>query len=207
MEIFLETGRLALRRLTMDDADHLVALHGDPEVMRFLTGGRPNTREEIEREWLPQFLSYYERCPSFGYWAVIEQETGAFLGWCCFRPFEGSELDEVELGYRLNRSAWGKGYATELARALIDKGFRELGVRRVMAQTMTVNLGSRRVMEKAGLHYVRTFFEEWPESIPGSEHGDVEYAITRKEWEQKDGVRAEQPTAGDSPGQGLPSPS
>lgn len=182
MEIFLKTNRLVLRRLTMDDADHFVALHGDPEVMRFLTGGRPNTREEIEGEWLPQFLSYYDRYPNFGYWAVIEKETGAFLGWCCFRPYEESGPGEVELGYRLNRSAWGKGYATELARALVDKGFRELGVQRVMAQTMTVNLASRRVMEKAGLRFVLTFFEEWPDSISGSEHGDVEYAITREDW-------------------------
>ena len=182
METYLETEWLTLRRFSTDDVGHLTALHGDPEVMRFLTGGRPNTREEIEREWLPQFLSSYERYPGFGYWAAIETATGAFLGWCCLRPYDEREPGKVELGYRLNQSAWGKGYATELARALIDKGFHELGVERVMAQTMTVNLASRRVMEKAGLRYVRTFFEEWPEVIPGSEHGDVEYAITREEW-------------------------
>jgi RimJ/RimL family protein N-acetyltransferase len=64
-------------------------------------------------------------------------------------------------------------------------GFNQPGVQRVMAHTMTVNVASRRVMEKAGLRYVRTFFEEWPESIEGSEQGDVEYALTRDEWERQ----------------------
>ena len=87
--------------------------------------------------------------------------------------------DEPELGYRLRRSAWGKGYATEGSRALIRKGFTELGVRRVVAETMAVNTASRRVMEKAGLTLVRTFHQEWPDRIPGDEHGDVEYALTQ----------------------------
>src|SRR5919201_1934209 len=88
----------------------------------------------------------------------------------------------VELGYRLPRSAWGKGYATEGSRALVDKAFHELGAQRVRAETMTVNTASRRVMEKAGLNYVRTFHLEWPEEIEGTAEGDVEYAITRHEW-------------------------
>jgi RimJ/RimL family protein N-acetyltransferase len=88
----------------------------------------------------------------------------------------------VELGYRLRRDSWGKGYATEGSIALIRKGFTELGVHRVFAETMAVNVGSRRVMEKAGLRYVRTFHQDWPERIPGDEHGDVEYALTRAEW-------------------------
>ena len=66
---------------------------------------------------------------------------------------------------------------------MIDKGFSEFGVERVNAETMAVNVGSRRVMEKAGLRYVRTFDAEWPVPIPGDEEGDVEYAITRAEWE------------------------
>ena len=72
----------------------------------------------------------------FGLWAAIEKSTGAFLGWFAFHPLEGCGSDEVELGYRLKKSSWGKGYATEGSRALIRKGFAELGVRRVFAQTM-----------------------------------------------------------------------
>jgi RimJ/RimL family protein N-acetyltransferase len=187
--VLLETERLLLRRFTPDDADSLVALDGDPDVMRYITGGRPTPREVIERETLPRYLGYYDRHPGYGMWAAIEKATGRFLGWFGFRPPEGAPDGEVELGYRLRRDAWGGGYATEGARALIRKGFAELGVRRVVASTMAVNVGSRRVMEKAGLRFVRTFHAEWPERIPGDEHGDVKYALTRDEWERsRDGM-------------------
>ena len=94
--------------------------------------------------------------------------------------------DEVELGYRLRKSFWGKGYATEGSRALIDKGFAELGVQRVAAFTMVVNVASRRVMEKAGLTpRTRTFHQPWPDYIEGEEEGDVEYALLRSEWEEQ----------------------
>ncbi len=138
MQVYLETERLILRRMTADDLDSLVALDSDPAVMRFLTGGKPTPREEIERRYLPRVLGYYERYKGKGAWAAIERSTGAFLGWASNRPVE-DRPDEVELGYRLRREAWGKGYATEAARALIDKSFTELGVQRVVANTMTVN--------------------------------------------------------------------
>jgi len=89
------------------------------------------------------------------------------------------------LGFRLRRSAWGKGYATEGSRALVEKAFAELGARRVWAETMTVHIASRRVMEKAGLKYVRTFHQEWPYEIEGEAEGDVEYALTRSDWDRE----------------------
>jgi RimJ/RimL family protein N-acetyltransferase len=159
MEIFLETERLVLRRFTEDDVDNLVELDSDPEVMRFINGGH-------------------------GFWAVVEKSTGRFIGWFHFRPVQGAPPDEIELGYRLVKSAWGKGYATEGSRALIEKGFTEHGVRRVFASTMVVNVASRRVMEKAGLQFVRVFHQPWPDYIEGEEEGDVEYALLRSEWEQ-----------------------
>jgi RimJ/RimL family protein N-acetyltransferase/ketosteroid isomerase-like protein len=183
MQIFLETERLVLRRFTADDVDNLVELDGDPEVMQFITGGRPTPREEIENEFLPAFLGYYERFAGYGFWAAVEKSSGRFLGWFHFRPPPGAEDDEVELGYRLHKSAWGQGYATEGSRALIEKGFAEHGVRRVVASTMVVNVGSRRVMEKSGLKLVRTFHQPWPDYIEGEEKGDVEYALIRSEWE------------------------
>ncbi len=186
MNIFLETERLVLRRFAEDDADNLFGLDSDPEVMRFLTGGEPTPRGEIEDDVLPAFLRYYERFSGFGFWAAIEKGTGEFLGWFHFRPPEGDSPDNVELGYRLRRCAWGKGYATEGSRALIRKGFAELGVRRVFAETMAVNHASRRVMEKSGLSYVRTFRQEWPYRIEGEEHGDVEYALGKEEWERRE---------------------
>jgi RimJ/RimL family protein N-acetyltransferase len=184
MHVFLETDRLILRQFTMNDVDHLVELDGDPDVMHFITGGRATLRDEIEHDVLPAFLRYYERFAGYGFWAAIEKSTGDFLGWFHFRPKDGSPLDEVELGYRLRKSAGGKGYATEGSRALIRKGFTELGVGCVVAETMAVNMASRRVMGKAGLRFVRAFHQEWPDSIPGDEHGDVEYSLTDAEWKR-----------------------
>jgi RimJ/RimL family protein N-acetyltransferase len=180
MDVFLDTERLLLRRFTVADVDDLVELDSDPEVMRFLTNGRPTPREKIERETLPRIIRDYERLRGLGRMAAIERSTGAFLGWIGLDPPEsGGPDDELELGYRLRRSAWGRGYATEGSLALIRRAFDEFGVRRIWAQTMAVNLASRRVMEKAGLRYVRTFHLRWNDPIPGTEHGEVEYALDR----------------------------
>jgi RimJ/RimL family protein N-acetyltransferase len=185
MRVFLETERLLLRRFTESDVDYLHDLDGDPEVMRFLNGGKPTPRDVIRNETLPRLLHSYARFEGFGVWAAIERWTGEFVGWFEFYPWRDAGPDEVEVGYRLRRSAWGKGYATEGSRALIRKGFTELGVRRVVAETMAVNTASRRVMEKLGLTYVRTFHQKWPERIEGDEHGDVEYALTKVDWERR----------------------
>jgi RimJ/RimL family protein N-acetyltransferase len=185
VQIFLETDRLVLRRFTEADVDNLVDLDSDPQVMRFLTGGRPTPREVIRGETLPRWLSYYDQIAGLGFWAAIKRSTGDFLGWFEFRP-EGGRLDDVELGYRLRRSAWGKGYGSEGSVALIRKGFTELGVQRVFAQTMAVNLASRRVMEKVGLTLVRTFHQAWPEPVEGAEHGEVEYALRKADWERRE---------------------
>ena len=191
MEIFLETERLVLRRFTEADLDNLVDLDGDPDVMRFLTGGTPTPRDVIQNVVLPRFLSYYERFAGYGFWAAIEKQTGEFLGWFHFRPPEGAGPDEVELGYRLRKSAWGKGFGTEGSRALIRKGFTELGVRRVVASTYQDNIGSRRVMEKAGMTLARTYrltkLEAEKLGITDLWDGDdLEYALTKTEWEQQE---------------------
>ena len=189
MYVYLETDRLILRRFTEADVDHLVALDGDPEVMRYVTGGIPTPRDVIENEILPHWLRYYARGDRYGFWAAIEKATGDFLGWFHFRPLPGAADDEPELGYRLRRSAWGQGYGTEGARALVRKGFAEFGVRRVVASTYQDNRGSRRIMEKVGMRLVRSY-RPTPEELAA--HGlpsgdiwdgdDVEYAIERAEW-------------------------
>lgn len=182
-EVAFESERLVLRRLTPGDLDDLTSLDADPAVMRYITGGRPTPRDELRDDVLPFWLGYYERGERWGFWAAIERETGAFLGWFHLRPRAEDPDDEPELGYRLVASAWGRGLATEASRALVDSAFEQLGARRVYATTMVANRASWRVMEKAGLRYVRTFHEPWPERIPGDELGDVEYAITRETWE------------------------
>jgi RimJ/RimL family protein N-acetyltransferase len=189
MQIFLEIERLVLRQFTEDDVENLVELDSDPEVMHFINGGRPTPRREIVGDVLPAFLDYYRRFAGYGFWAAIEKTSGQFVGWFHFRPATDAGPEEVELGYRLRKSFWGQGYATEGSRALIDKGFAELGVERVVAFTMVVNVASRRVMEKAGLRLVRTFHQPWPDHIEGEKEGDVEYALLRSEWEEQTVVK------------------
>ncbi|WP_197322118.1 GNAT family N-acetyltransferase [Saccharomonospora sp. NB11] len=185
MRVFCTTQRMVLRRFTPADADALAALHGDAEVMRFIDNGRPVPADVVREDTLPALIADYTRFDGLGVFAAETRTDGTFLGWFEFRPHDPANLDDVELGYRLHRAHWGRGLATEGSRALLRKGFTELGIRRVWATTMTVNHASRRVLEKAGLRYVRTFFEDWPEPIPGSEHGDVEYELLRQEWQDR----------------------
>jgi len=184
MSIRLVTERLTLRRFTPADLDDLAALHGDPAVMRYIDDGRPVPRDVVAHEALPGILREYDELPGgLGCWAAEERGGGAFAGWFALRPASSTGLaGGTELGYRLRPTVWGRGYGGEGAAALVRSAFTDLGLDRVVATTMTVNTGSRRVMEKAGLRLVRTFFEEWPDYIEGAEHGDVEYALTRAQW-------------------------
>jgi RimJ/RimL family protein N-acetyltransferase len=194
MHIHLETERLILRRFTPDDVDLLVELDADPEVMRYLSGGPATPSELIEREILPSVLRSYDR-PGYGSWAAIEKDSGDFLGWISFRSRDDATHGEATLGYRLHRMAWGRGYATEGARALIRIGFEQLGIRRVLATTYEENHASRRVMEKLGMTLVRSFrltpadlaatgtFDSTAQEPWDGE--DVEYAITKEDWERQ----------------------
>lgn len=194
MRVALQTERLILRAFTPDDVDDLTALDSDPAVMRYLNGGEPTPRAVIERDVLPRFIASSQAGDGYGVWAAIERATGAFVGWFAFRPHENGAAGEVSLGYRLRRSVWGRGYATEGARALIRQGFSALGMQRVVATTYQDNLASRRVMEKAGLTLARTF-RLTPEQLAAEgdtfvaagelwDGDDVEYALDRAEWER-----------------------
>jgi len=182
VDIYLGTQRLLLRQFTADDLDDVHALDSDPEVMRFITGGPATPREVLRDEHLPHWMAFYERGDDWGFWAAQDRTTGAFLGWFHLRPGTDARSDEPELGYRLRRDVWGLGLATEGSLALIDRAFTRSQATRVYATTMAINVASRRVMEKAGMHFVRLFRGDWPQAIPGDEHGDVEYAITREQW-------------------------
>jgi RimJ/RimL family protein N-acetyltransferase len=180
MRLFLQTDRLLLRYADEDDVELLYELNSDPEVTRYLIA-RPLPRERIEADVLPNFLAGPDGAAP-RYWIAVEKASGAAIGGFALDTPTDGPPGEGELGYRLKRSAWGKGYASEGARALIDTGFRDFGLDRIWGQTMAVNLGSRRVMEKAGLTNVRTFHLEWDDPIEGVEQGEVEYAVTRAEW-------------------------
>lgn len=180
-DIELSTERLRLRRFAPDDVPALVALDRDPLVRRYVEDGQPvnpETAAGMIRHW-------NDRWPPdgrLGFWAAVDRRSGAFVGWFHLRPGDGRPDTEPELGYRLVRSAWGRGFATEGALALVDHAFADARVQRVVAETMVVNTASRRVMEKCGLRLVRVFHAEWPARIADDEHGDVEYEITRADW-------------------------
>ena len=162
---FIETERLRLRRLTAADADKLVELDSDPEVMRHISRGQPTPRSIIEHEHLPRILSWDAHGPEVGFWAVELRNTGEFLGWFHLRP-DKLEPADMELGYRLRRAAWGHGYATEMGRELVRRALDERGLPRVVARTLIGNLASRRVMEKCGLRLAGEFV--YPETmLPG----------------------------------------
>jgi len=194
---------MVLRQMTGADLDWLARLHGDRRVMRYIDDGEPVPRSEVAAQTLPAMLRDYDELPpGLGYLAVVDRASGQPIGWLSLRPptsiglrppagtvlrppahtGPGMSAGEVELGYRLLPEAWGLGYATEGARALIGHAFTELDLARVVATTMTLNLASRRVLEKAGLSLVRTFLAAWPGYIEGAEHGDVEYAVGRATW-------------------------
>jgi RimJ/RimL family protein N-acetyltransferase len=163
-----------------------VGLDADPEVLRYLDG-RARTREEVTALHAKR-MDLARRVDGLGYWVAFGA-AGEFIGVMMLPPAANEQAANepaagepvAELGYRLARRHWRQGYATEASRELLRHGFETAGQSRIIALTMTVNAGSRAVMAKVGLRYQRTFFPDYP-PIPGSEEGEVEYAITRGEW-------------------------
>lgn len=171
----LITTRLTLRPVTPADRADLMALEADPEVMFYLNGGRPVPEEGV---FNGEYLTPRGTEPEV--MAMLDRATVEFLGWIAF--FDDGLQDGMrrsEIGYRLHRAAWGKGLATEAAGALIGWAFDHGGFDCVRASTMAVNLGSRRVMEKAGMVHVETTFPPFSDPIPGSDQGEVIYEIRR----------------------------
>lgn len=171
----LQTIRLTLSPCRPSDRADFMALERDPEVMRFLNGGRALDREEAD----PDATFLMPRGTEPHVWTARWMTGGAFVGWFCLWP---EKEGEAELGYRLRRQDWGKGLASEGASALIDWGFRSEGYDRIVACTMAVNRASRRVMEKVGMEHIRTDHVEWSDPIAGAEEGEVWYALTRSQW-------------------------
>jgi RimJ/RimL family protein N-acetyltransferase len=176
--VLLETARLRLRRFTSADAERLYALDSDPEVTRYVRltpDASPTPLAVIREEMLPRFMRIVLPAHGLpGYWAAEERASGDFLGWFHLRP-AGDDPTELELGYRLRRAAWGRGYATEGARALVALAFTRLGARRVTATALVENAASIRVLEKAGLRFEERFV------YPGSTRVGVRYGLGRDE--------------------------
>jgi RimJ/RimL family protein N-acetyltransferase len=180
----LHTERLELVPLSDDHLEFEIELDTDPEVMRYLTG-RAASRAEVERAHVRRLRAARE-VPGLGYWSGFADD--AFVGWWILQPPHGPDqpkvAGEADLGYRLLRRFWRRGYASEGARELIRYGFTEVGLNRIFAQTMGVNAASRATMTAAGLTFARSFVTagQYEDPVPGTEEGEVEYEITRTTW-------------------------
>ncbi len=148
----LETQRLLLRPLTLDDAPAYWPLVSLPDVLRY-TGEQPLTSlEEVRQLLLARPLRDYA-VHGFGRMACIEKRSGRLVGWSGLKRVD--ELDEVDIGYRFLPECWGKGYATESSRALMQQGINDHRLQRVVALVEPANAASQRVLKKLGLTFER----------------------------------------------------
>jgi RimJ/RimL family protein N-acetyltransferase len=167
----LVTDRLFLRHFHILDAEAMYRVFGDPEVMRF--GDGRQTKEWVEA-WLHNCLERYYQTRGFGPYAVVEKLSQGVIGYCglfYFPDINGQQ--EVEIGYRLARSGWGQGYATEAALAVRDFAFEHLSIKRLIAIIDPSNTASIHVAEKIGMQY------ESEVMLEGYTHPDHVYVVTR----------------------------
>lgn len=142
-----ETERLILRVLTKDDVDAIFALRSDAEMMRFIRA--PQKRSESEN-WI-ELISSRWATERIGFCGVIEKKSNELIGWCGLWRLE--ESGEIEIGYAIEKKSWGKGLATEAARRILQYGFDELKLDKIVAVARFENKSSRRVMEKLGMTF------------------------------------------------------
>jgi RimJ/RimL family protein N-acetyltransferase len=182
--VVLETQQLVLRELTADDGPLFIAVDQDPRVMLYVDIGNPYTQQRYEQELWPRTLKLYQEQPGLGYFLAFEKLSGDCIGWFHFRPsFE--DAAETELGYRLHHRFWGRGYATEMSRALVHRGFTEMGTTRVVAYALQANRGSTRVMEKAGLMFEKRYEE--PRALYPDKRA-VKYGLSSEEYAARKGL-------------------
>ena len=149
----LQTPRLVIRSFVPRDAAGILAVFGDPEVRRYLPPFPDPTLETMEQSVARRMAM--EADHGHGLWAVERKDTGELIGDCGLMLVEGTG-PEVELAYHYKRSAWNHGFGTEAAVACLTQGFGQVGLARVIAICLPENIGSWRVMEKAGMTYETT---------------------------------------------------
>ena len=172
----IETSRLRLRMFTPGDLDDLERLFSDPAVMQYLgvEAGQTMSRAETEETLRGIIKVWHER--GFGRWAVILKDTNRFIGLCGFKLLES----QPELVYMLEKASWGRGLATEAARAALRYGFEEVKLERVVAVTRRENVASQRVLKAIGMKW------EGEGSFYGVE--GLGYAISMEEFQSDDSL-------------------
>jgi ribosomal-protein-alanine N-acetyltransferase len=148
-EKVIETKRLILRPLAMDDLEDLFALYHSPDVRKYYSEGIPSYEEtKKELEWM--INTCYAKY-GFGMWATIHKETGKFIGRCGLTPMDIEGHEEIEVGYMLAREYWGQGLATEAAQAILQHGFEQAGLSRLISVINPGNESSSKVAMKIGM--------------------------------------------------------
>ena len=154
----IETKRLLLRRLVIDDLDDLFALYRDPEIRKYFPEGTLNyeeTKEELE--W---FLNGHPRHPELGLWATILKETGQFVGRCGLLPWTIDGQDEVEVAYLIAKDHWRKGLGSEAAQGILQYGFEKLGLSRLICLIDKDNEASIKVATGIGMTFEKEIVDE-----------------------------------------------
>ncbi len=142
----LQTDRLILRHRSMADLEACVAMDTDPHVMRYI---EPMSEPDVRRAKTTDGITK-DFGPGLGIWGVFAKDAPkVFLGWAALIPLDGAQ--DIEVGYRFRQAAWGKGYATESARALLHHGFKTLDLEEIVAVIHPDNARSQRVVDKLGL--------------------------------------------------------
>jgi RimJ/RimL family protein N-acetyltransferase len=158
LQIFIETDRLILREIIPSDYQGVFDLDADSEVHKYL-GNKPiqnvqqakDTIDFIRRQYLENGI---------GRWAMVKKNTNNFIGWAGLKLITeeiNNQTNYYDLGYRLIRKYWGKGYATEAAKAAIAYGFNRLNLKEIYGMADTNNTDSRHVLEKVGMQYIENF--------------------------------------------------
>lgn len=159
-KIIIETPRLLLYEMSVEDAEHFYNLNNDWEVMKYTGDVAFKDVEEARQLVLnyPQYKKY-----GYGRWSVVLKETNEFLGWCGLKFNE--DIEEVDIGYRMFRKYWNKGYATEASQASLDFGFEKFGIKRIIGRADKRNAASIKVFEKLGLQFEKYYFEDGVENV------------------------------------------
>jgi RimJ/RimL family protein N-acetyltransferase len=144
---WLETPRLLLRRFTVDDREWLGDLYADPEVTRYLGGIQ--SPDAVDRMLRNRILDYYDAHPGLGIWMTVEKDSGRRAGFHLLNNIQGESI--IQVGFALSKWAWGRGYGTEMATAVLRHGFVTVGLENIAGMASLGNLASQRVLEKIGL--------------------------------------------------------
>ncbi|MES2764431.1 MAG: GNAT family N-acetyltransferase [Bacteroidota bacterium] len=173
MKIILETERLILREMVMDDLDEFAKMYADDDVMKFIGNGSTMSREETEQSIHVMLEKYYPKY-GFGLWTTVLKSTNEVLGRCGLLYWEIEGAPETEIAYLLKRDAWGMGYGTEAARAIRDHAFKKFPAERVISLMYPDNKASENVALKNGMNFLKEL-EMFSTTV-------AMYGISREEW-------------------------